>query len=104
MVKVKVLYQDNLVKNLVVTGHSGYEVVGKDIVCAALSSICITTVNGILRIDKDALIYDEKEGFLKIEVLKHDLVIDSLLTNMIDLVSELRSNYPKNIVINKEVL
>ena len=34
-------------------GHAGFNIKGKDIVCSAISSIVITTVNGILMFDKD---------------------------------------------------
>ena len=40
-----------------IKGHSGYDVIGKDIVCASVSSIVITSINAIIRIDEKAISY-----------------------------------------------
>ena len=44
---IKVNKNGNVIK---ITGHSGYDNAGKDIVCASVSSIIYTTVNGLLNI------------------------------------------------------
>ena len=51
-------------------GHSNFSEYGTDIVCASISSITITTINALLRIDKDCIKYEEKDGFIKIDILK----------------------------------
>lgn len=88
---------------ITINGHSGYSVSGSDIVCASISSIAITSINAILRIDENAITYKKEDGFLEINIIKHTNIIDSLLENMIDLFSELEMQYEKNIKINKEV-
>ena len=88
---------------IIINGHSGYSVSGSDIVCASVSSIAITSINAILRIDENAITYKKEDGFLEINILKHTNTIDSLIENMIDLFSELEIQYEKNIKINKEV-
>ena len=46
----------NIKKNHIeIKGHAMYDDYGKDIVCASISSIAITTVNAILRLDEKAL-------------------------------------------------
>lgn len=85
-----------------ISGHTGYDVNGKDIVCASISSIVITTVNGILSIDKSYLKYEDRDGFVSIDILKHDEIVDALILNMINLLKELKNQYKKNIQI-KEV-
>ena len=52
MVTVNVLVQKK-VKEIKLVGHSGFDVYGKDIVCSAISSIVITTVNAIIMFDKN---------------------------------------------------
>ena len=84
---------------ITIEGHSGYGVEGTDIVCASVSSICITTVNALLSIDEDCIIYDEKDGYLNIKIKKHSEVIDKLINNMINLLTELEKQYKKNIEI-----
>lgn len=100
MIKINVIKENNLIKHINISGHSGYAEKGKDIVCASVSSIVTTTVNSILRIDEDCLSYEEADGLLQIEVLKHDNNIDILIDNMLDLLKELSIDYPKYIKIN----
>ena len=101
MVKVSI---KNIVEinEITISGHSGYEESGKDIVCASVSSIAITTINGILSIDSDSLEYQTSDGYIKIAVKKHSEVIDALIQNMINLLTELSQDYPKNIKIEEE--
>ena len=84
---------------ITIKGHSLYEESGKDIVCASVSSICITTVNALISIDEDCVEYTEKDGYLDIKINKHDEVINKLINNMINLLKELQSQYEKYIEI-----
>ena len=83
-----------------IKGHAGYDEYGKDIVCAAVSSTVITTVNAILSIDKDAIKVNEDSG-VEISILKHTEVVDKLINNMIDLLTELKNDYKDNIDIRR---
>ena len=84
---------------ITIKGHSGYSKEGSDIVCASVSSICITTVNALISIDEDCVEYTEKDGYLNIKINKHNEVIDKLINNMINLLKELESQYKKYIEI-----
>ena len=85
---------------ITVDGHAGYAEAGKDIVCASVSSIVITTVNAILRFDDKALTYDQLKDDLEITINTHSSVTDTLINNMLELLKELEKNYKKNIKIN----
>ena len=87
---------------VLITGHALYDNYGKDIVCSAVSSIVITTINGILKIDKSAIKYENNDG-IKIQVIKKDKVTLDLIDNMMDLLNELSDKYPKNIKIKEGV-
>lgn len=99
MIKVKVDYDDNLIKKVKVTGHAGYDDYGKDIVCASVSSIVITSVNLIYKLNKDIIKVIEDKGLIEINVLKEDETINMVLKNMIDMLKELSNNYKKNVKI-----
>ena len=99
MIKITVNYSNNLVSEIVIEGHSNYEVSGKDIVCASVSSIAITTINAIIRLDDKALTYQEKDGYLNLKILKHSNYIDTLILNMLDLFKDLEKQYKKYIKI-----
>ena len=84
-----------------VKGHAMFDYHGKDIVCAAISSIVITSVNGVLAVDDDALEFKQGSGFIDIRIKKHDKVTDALIRNMIDLLKELETQYKKNIKVEE---
>lgn len=85
---------------IVIEGHSGYSEAGSDIVCASVSSIAITSVNSILKYDEDALKYESNDGYLEINILKHNEIIDLLIENMIEMLKELQTQYKNYIKIN----
>lgn len=96
---IKVLIKGNI-DGIKVTGHANYDKYGKDIVCASVSSILITTVNAIIRIDKTSIKLDDKNGIV-IDVLKKDDVVLKLLVNLCDLLEDLQKEYPKYIEIRR---
>ena len=102
MIKVNVKRNDNKVYELVIKGHAGYDVYGKDIVCAAVSSIAITTINNIIALDNDSINYEENSGLLIIRVIRDTEVNNKLLDNLVRMLTELKSQYPKNIEIRNE--
>ena len=99
MIKVNVNKKDNQIDNIVLSGHAMYDDYGKDIVCASVSSIVITTVNAIIRINNDAIEYRQDDD-LVITIKLHDMVTDLLIENMLELLTELGKQYKKNIKIN----
>lgn len=101
MIKVNVKYNNNKVYELVIKGHAGYDVHGKDIVCAAVSSMAITTINNIIALD-DSIDYEENSGLLIIRVKRDTEVNNKLLDNLVRMLTELKVQYPKNIEIRNE--
>lgn len=97
---IKINIKEN---EILLEGHALYDINGKDIVCASVSSITITTVNALLRYDKSCISYQEKDGFLKITINKKDNFINMLIENMIDLFRSLEKQYEENIKVNEEV-
>ena len=101
MIKVKVSKNNNIIESIECSGHAKYAEYGKDIVCASFSTMIITTINGILEIDKNAISYTEDNN-LKIVNLKKDNITNSLLNNLVNMIYELRDNYDKNINIKED--
>ena len=98
MIKVEV------VKNRIsILGHANYADYGKDIVCAAVSSVVTTTVESIASFDNEAIELIQNENKLEIIQKKHDHITNNLIETMLNLLSKLEKKYPKNIKItNKE--
>ena len=98
MIKVEVTKKD-----ISISGHAMYDDYGKDIVCAAVSSIVMASVEGIASIDKSAIDIEQNKDNLNIIINKHDDITNKLIKTMINLLTELEKKYPKNIKItNKE--
>lgn len=88
-------------KNISITGHAMYDDFGKDIVCSAVSSIVITSLNGILSINPSALIYNNSKDGLEIEIKSFDDITLKLIDNMMELLIKLSNNYSKNIQVKE---
>ena len=97
---IKVLKKDNLIS---ISGHAMYADYGKDIVCSAVSSIVITTINGILAIDDQAITYKNKTDGIEIEIKSFYNVTLKLIDNMIQLLTKLSNDYPKNLKVKEGI-
>lgn len=102
MIHIKLKKRKNFYEEIIFQGHALYDDYGKDIVCAGVSAIMTTTINGIIRLKQEALKYHQKEDEFEIQILSKDEVTQKLMENMICLLEELANNYPKNIQIESE--
>lgn len=99
MVKVEIKNENGCVNNIKIKGHANFSEHGKDIVCASISSIVITTVNALIKNDPESVKYIENEGLIDLTILKNTDFSNLLINNMIDLLRELEKQYEKNIKI-----
>ena len=99
MIKIKVNKDNENYKSISIKGHAGYAENGYDIVCASVSSIAITTINAIISIDKDSIVYSEEDGLIELGILKSSDIINKLLDNMMNMLEELKEQYEKYIEI-----
>lgn len=99
MIQVKVVKEKSKYKKVTILGHAMYDEYGKDIVCSACSSIVITTVNGILAINKGSLSYMVSKKGMTIDIKTEDEITQKLIHNMICLLKELEVKYKDNIEV-----
>ena len=99
---IKVYYKkiDGIIDSVELSGHAMYDDLGKDIVCAGVSTALTTTINAILTFDKNAIKYDSMNPF-KIENIKKDNITNKLLENFIDILKQIESKYKKNIIVKE---
>ena len=86
---------------LSIRGHAHYAEIGKDIVCAAVSSLAQTLIYSIEELTADKITYSMQPGQIEI---KHDTLSKEagILFNSFWLgVSLIASNYPQNITLEK---
>ena len=93
---IKVEIENNKIE---IKGHANYDDYGKDIVCASVSSIVITTINAIIEFDPESIYYEDLNNRILIKKLKDDDITNKLINNMIELLEELEQSYKDNIKI-----
>lgn len=97
MIKVKL--SDNLVT---ISGHANFDNYGKDIVCAAVSSLVTASVNDIHIVNPNAMEYSDDGNKITILLIKEDELCHKLLDNLKEMLIELSKDYPKNIKVDEE--
>lgn len=96
---IKVYIKNNFIE---VSGHAEYDRSGKDIVCASVSTLIISTINLCELFNKlDCIKYSLKEGLFSLEILKNDNIVDVLYLNFKNSLCDLESQYPKYIKIKQ---
>lgn len=69
-----VVYRNNdgAITGFDVSGHAGFDDYGRDIVCAAVSSVAQTAVLGVRKVVKAKAISKSKSGYLSFELKNND--------------------------------
>ena len=96
---IKVINKNNIIT---ISGHAGFDNYGNDIVCASVSSIVITTVNIIMNLDNNAIIYTDDGNDISIENIGNNNIVDIILNTMMELLKDLQRQYKSNIKIESE--
>ena len=96
---IRALFKKN---SVIISGHANFDNNGKDIVCAAVSSIVTASVNDIHIVNPNALNKEDDGDTIRIEIVKDDDLVYKLLNNLKELLINLSEDYPKNIKIERE--
>lgn len=99
MIRIETRKKDNKYTKITFKGHADYDNYGKDIVCAAVSSTMLCTVNAIYLINEDSIKVDKSTDDFIIETLVDNDITNKLLENMMRCLKSLEKQYPKNIKI-----
>jgi uncharacterized protein YsxB (DUF464 family) len=100
MIKVTIEKNNTKIVSLEVSGHSNYDEKGKDIVCAGVSAVVVGGINCLINEDKNAITYECKEGYSKVDVKNIDndninKILDVITTQLYTI----EESYPKFIKI-----
>ncbi len=84
---------------LEVQGHSDYDIYGKDIVCASISTALIFTANLIEKLNLGYNIMDLvcEEGYFRLQIKTSDLTANAVFENLEYTLEEISKQYPKNL-------
>ena len=99
MIVCSVLKSDSLYE-VCIKGHSGYDTIGKDIVCSAVSSSFILTIN-LLDKFKSNMKYESDENIpmMKVTINNYNDIDEKILDNLIDCLKDVSRQYPKYLKI-----
>lgn len=103
MIKVSVsLNKDFKVKTLKLSGHSGYDEIGKDIVCSAVSTAMYVSV-GLLEKAGCNIEFQEHPNSVKMQlsIIKNDQLTDLVIENLVETLEGIEIQYPDNLKIIK---
>ena len=104
MVKVEVLYQQDQILSIHISGHAKYAKKGEDLVCAGASSIGIGALNALDEIFSNNVRLEQRENKILIKVLNNSKELQDTLNFMIIQYKTMEEAYPENItIIRKEV-
>ncbi|MGI6781957.1 MAG: ribosomal-processing cysteine protease Prp [Acholeplasmataceae bacterium] len=96
MITYKQSFNNQNLDSITVSGHALFAPYGEDIVCAAVSTAIIMTINAIEKLnEKHNIKVDLKEGYVKITVLNLTDVVKGLLENLTYSLADIECQFPK---------
>jgi len=100
MIKVNTYKKDSLYTKITFSGHAMFAERGKDIVCSAVSSSFILTVNLLNKLNSNMnLITDESIPMMKVTINNYTDIEETILDNLIDCLKDVSKQYPKYLKI-----
>ena len=99
MIRIEVIKNNEKYQKITFKDHANYDDYGKDIVCAAVSSTMLCTVNAIYLINEDSIKVTKTDNNFIIEIIKDNDITNKLIENMMHCLESLEKDYPKNIKI-----
>ncbi|HOB64449.1 MAG: ribosomal-processing cysteine protease Prp [Clostridiales bacterium] len=101
MTKVKLFYSDGMLIGLEARGHSGYAEAGKDIVCAAISTLIQTGLLALTEVAGAEVEKKEKDGYLYYKVISNNAITleksDIILKSIVVGLADIAKGYPSHI-------
>ena len=108
MITIKIVRnKNNEIVSFSLNGHAGYDVEGKDIVCAAVSAVTNMALIGLNEKLKLNLKFEKNDGgYLKVELPKdissNDmLVAQFLLESLVTEYLDIEANFGKYVLVNE---
>ena len=107
MTKAIFKFRNNLFKSLEISGHSGYQDAGSDIVCSAISTAVFTSINLIdkkLGNESYHIIQKEDKGYLFFEMIENKDIefVNLVINNLVDMLSDIEKDYKKFLQVKLE--
>lgn len=91
------------IKMITLNGHSGYDELGKDIVCSAVSTAMYVSIGLLERFDIEyQFSSDEKKPIMKLNIIKPQDNGNIVLENLVETLNGISMDYSKNLKISEK--
>ena len=97
MTKISIKEVDNKF-NVVVDGHADFKNLGKDIVCAGISTALTMTINALDNLGYNIIGLEMSEGYSTFTVESNDIT-RAIIKTFKEVVTQLSEEHPKNVKI-----
>jgi uncharacterized protein YsxB (DUF464 family) len=104
MILVDVTRNKRSVINLItVSGHSGYDEIGKDIVCSAVSTAMYISIGLLEKLNTNhRFTSDDKMPIMKLEIESSQEITNTILENLVETLKGISNDYSKYLKINEK--
>ncbi len=101
MIRITKLYRNNELFGFQIEGHAGYSIPGRDIVCAAVSTITLNTINSITMLSNAEMdIKESRDGFIQYTLTpRPGIIADTLLKSANIGYKSIAEQYPENVSV-----
>ena len=96
MTKYSIKEKDNNIE-IVISGHSGYDEIGKDIICSSISTLIQFTIMLLENTCKTKLSKEVKNGFVKMEISNPNELENKIIKDFELFMENIERQYPLNI-------
>ena len=102
MIKAEFYKKDGIITGYKIGGHAFFDVAGKDIVCAAVSSLSTAISNQVQLTDEPGNQSDDGEIFIEVQNIAESEWNNALLAAFLNGLLDIEDGYPNNlkVVIN----
>lgn len=101
MITVKAVYKQNLISQVIISGHSGYDEAGKDIVCSSVSTAMYVTLGLIEKVcPRYKFKSDEQNAEMNLKIIESNEMTTMILENLIDTLYSISCDFGDFLAIN----
>ncbi len=105
MTNITITRHENTIKSISISNHTMFDKIGKDIVCASISTLAFYTINAIKAFGKDCCVkshINETKTIISFETKEIEKTSQTLLELLISHLLELERQYKENIEIEEK--
>ncbi len=101
MTRCEFLIKDGIFYGFKISGHVGFDVKGKDVLCAAISAVSQSTLIGLNEVMKLDVNYEIKDGLIECNLKNNNECAQFMMETLYQTLVQLAKQYPRNVSISE---